>query len=166
MVGQLQEAGNTTTIAHYLRLLGEAGLVAGLEKLHDEPMRTRLSSPKLAVCNNALRTAVQTNTPSELRANPASWGHAVESAVGAQLMASTRRRGIDLLYWNVGCKEVDYVLRRESEIAAVEVKSADADSVSGMHEFRRKHPASKTYLIGGQGMPLESFFAVSAADLI
>ena len=81
-------------------------------------------------------------------------------------MASTRRSGIDLLYWNVGCKEVDYVLRRESEIAAIEVKSADADSVSGMHEFRRKHPKSKTYLIGGQGMPLESFFAVSAADLI
>ena len=166
MVGQLQEAGNTTTIAHYLRLLGEAGLVAGLEKLHDEPVRTRLSSPKLAVCNNALRTAMQTNAPSELRMDPASWGRAVESAVGAQLMASTRRRGIDLLYWNVGCKEVDYVLRRESEIAAIEVKSADADSVSGMHEFRRKHPASKTYLIGGQGMPLESFFAVSAADLI
>ena len=166
MVGQLQEAGNTTTIAHYLRLLGEAGLVAGLEKLHDEPVRMRSSSPKLAVCNNALRTAMQTNSPSELRANPASWGHAVESAVGAQLMASTRRSGIDLLYWNVGCREVDYVLRRESEIAAIEVKSADSGSVSGIHEFRRRYPRSKTYLIGGQGMPLNSFFDVSAAELL
>ena len=81
-------------------------------------------------------------------------------------MASTRRSGIDLLYWNVGCKEVDYVLRRESEIAAIEVKSVDADSVSGMHEFRRKYSQSKPYLVGGQGMSLESFFSVSAADLL
>ena len=166
MVGQLQDAGNTTTIAHYLRLLGEAGLVAGLGKLYDEPVRTRSSSPKLAVCNNALRTAMQANSPSELRLDSASWGHAVESAVGSQLMASTRRSGIDLLYWNVGCKEVDYVLRRDSEIAAIEVKSVDADSVSGMHEFRHKYPQSKPYLIGGQGMSLESFFSVSAADLL
>ena len=166
MVGQLQDAGNTTTIAHYLRLLGEAGLVAGLEKLYDEPVRLRSSSPKLAVCNNALRTAMQTGAPSELRADPVRWGHAVESAVGAQLMASVRRSGIDLLYWNVGCKEVDYVLRRDVEIAAMEVKSADADSVSGIHEFRRKYPNAKTYLIGGQGMSLESFFAISARDLL
>ena len=166
MVGQLQDAGNTTTIAHYLRLLGEAGLVAGLEKLYDEPVRSRSSSPKLAVCNNALRTAMQTGAPGELRADPVRWGHAVESAVGAQLMASVRRRGIDLLYWNVGCKEVDYVLRKDGEIAAMEVKSVDADSVSGMHEFRRKYPTSKTYLIGAQGMSLESFFAMSARDLL
>ena len=166
MVGQLQEAGNTTTIAHYLRLLGEAGLVSGLEKLYDEPVRVRSSSPKLAVCNNALRTAMQTCSPSELRKDPVRWGHAVESAVGAQLMSSVRRRNIDLLYWNVGCREVDYVLRRGDELAAIEVKSEDASSVSGMHEFRRKYPRAKTYLLGGQGMSLESVFAVSAVDLL
>ncbi len=166
MVGQLQEAGNTTTIAHYLRLLGEAGLVAGLGKLYDAPVRTRLSSPKLAVCNNALRTAMQTSAPCKLRSDSVSWGHAVESAVGAQLMASTRRSGMELLYWNVGCKEVDYVLRSEGEIAAIEVKSVDADSISGIREFRRKYPQSKPYLIGGQGMSLESFFSVSAVDLL
>ena len=166
MVGQLQEAGNTTTIAHYLRLLGEAGLLAGLDKLYDEPVRVRASSPKLAVCNNALRTAMQTGTPSELRADPVRWGHAVESAVGAQLMSSARRKDIDLLYWNVGCKEVDYVLRRDNEIAAIEVKSTDADSVSGMREFLRKYPRSKAYLVGGQGMSLEEAFSVSATDLL
>ena len=166
MVGQLQDAGNTTTIAHYLRLLGEAGLLTGLEKLYDEPVRVRASSPKLAVCNNALRTAMQTCSPSAIRAAPERWGHAVESAIGAQLLSSVRRKNIDLLYWNVGCKEVDYVLRRDDAIAAIEVKSSDADSVSGMHEFLRKYPRSKSYLIGGQGMPLEMAFATSAADLI
>ena len=166
MVGQLQEAGNTTTIAHYLRLLGEAGLLTGLEKLYDEPLRVRSSSPKLAVCNNALRTAMQPCSPDELRNDPLRWGHAVESAVGAQLMSSVHRRGIDLLYWNVGSKEVDYVLRRDDQIAAIEVKSVDADSISGMREFLRKYPHAKPYLIGGQGMPLETAFAVSAMDML
>jgi len=166
MVGQLQDAGNTTTIAHYLRLLGEAGLLTGLEKLYDEPLRVRASSPKLAVCNNALRTAMQACSPSELRKDPVRWGHAVESAVGAQLLSSVRRENIDLLYWNVGCKEVDYVLRRDDALAAIEVKSADADSVSGLHEFRRKYPQTKTYLIGGQGLSLEAAFAASASDLL
>ena len=166
MVGQLQEAGNTTTIAHYLRLLGEAGLVTGLEKLYDEPVRSRSSSPKLAVCNNALRTAMQTYSPDELRKDSVRWGHAVESAVGAQLLSSIRRQDIDLLYWNVGCKEVDYVLRRDDHIAAVEVKSVDADSISGMREFVRKYPRSKPYLIGGQGMPLETAFTMSAETLL
>ena len=32
MLGQLQDAGNATTLAHYLHLLGEAGLVKGLDK--------------------------------------------------------------------------------------------------------------------------------------
>ena len=166
MVGQLQEAGNTTTIAHYLRMLGEAGLLTGLGKLYDEPLRVRSSSPKLAVCNNALRTAMQTCSPDELRNDPVRWGHAVESAVGAQLMSSVHRRDIELLYWNVGSKEVDYVLRRDDEIAAIEVKSADADSISGMREFIRKYPHAKSYLIGGQGMPLEVAFALSATDLL
>ena len=166
MVGQLQEAGNTTTISHYLRLLGEAGLLTGLEKLYDEPVRCRASSPKLAVCNNALRTAMQTCSPRAIREDPVRWGHAVESAVGAQLLSSTRRKNVDLLYWNVGCKEVDYVLRRDWEIAAIEVKSADADSVSGIREFRRRYPQAKTYLIGGQGMSLETAFAASASELL
>ena len=166
MVGQLQEAGNTTTIAHYLRLLGEAGLLTGLEKLHDEPVRARSSSPKLAVCNNALRTAMQTCSVGELRSDPARWGHAVESAVGAHLMSSVRRNGIELMYWNVGCKEVDYVLRRDGELAGIEVKSADADSISGIREFLRRYPQSKTYLIGGQGIPIERAFALSAENLL
>ena len=120
----------------------------------------------LNILEDILISWLKTGAPSELRADPVRWGHAVESAVGAQLMASVRRSGIDLLYWNVGCKEVDYVLRGDVEIAAMEVKSADADSVSGIHEFRRKYPNAKTYLIGGQGMSLESFFAISARDLL
>jgi len=165
MVGQLQEAGNTTTIAHYLRLLGEAGLICGLEKHYEETVRERASSPKLAVCNNALRTAMQSSAPKEQRSNAASWGHAVESAVGAHLIASARRKDIDVLYWNAGCKEVDYVLRKGSDLAAIEVKSADTESVSGMHEFKRKYPQARSFLFGGQGMSLDAALTVSVEEL-
>ena len=120
---------------------------------------------RLGVYNNALRTGLQPFSPDDLRKDPARRGHAVESAVGAQLMSSIRRTDIDMPYWNIGSKEVDYVLRRDGEIVAIEVKSADTDSISGMRDFLRKHPCVKPYLIGGQGMPLETTFTMSAADL-
>lgn len=166
MLGQLQDAGNTTTLAHYLQLLGEAGLVCGLPKYYEEPVRTRASSPKLAVCNTALATALSPYSLNEIRSDSARWGHAVESAVGVHLLATARTEGIEVLYWNVGIKEVDYVLRKGERLAAIEVKSAQADSVSGMKEFRAKNPEAKIYLIGGQGMPLETFFTLGAPDFL
>ena len=54
---QLQDAGNTVTLAHYLQLLHGAGLVAGLSKYAGGQIRQRGSSPKLIVLNNALMTA-------------------------------------------------------------------------------------------------------------
>ena len=81
-------------------------------------------------------------------------------------MSSVRRNDIELMYWNVGCKEVDYVLRRDGELAGIEMKSADADSISGIREFLRRYPQSKTYLIGGQGIPIERAFALSAENLL
>ena len=54
MLGQLQDAGNTTTLAHYLDLLAGAGLVTGLPKYAGSIARRRASSPKLQVFNTAL----------------------------------------------------------------------------------------------------------------
>jgi len=54
MLGQLQDAGNTTTLAHYLRLLETAFLASGLELFSRGSVRKRGSSPKLLLWNNAL----------------------------------------------------------------------------------------------------------------
>ena len=86
--------------------------------------------------------------------------------VGAHLMATAKPDEIDILYWNVGAKEVDYVLRKGDRLAALEVKSAATSNLSGMKEFKAKYPRTKTYLIGGQGMPLEEFFTLSARDFL
>lgn len=166
MLGQLQDAGNATTLAHYLQLLGEAGLVVGLEKFYEEEVRTKASSPKLSVCNTALMTAMLPYSFAELRARHDLWGHLFESAVGMHLIPSCRRKDVQLRYWNVGNKEVDFVLKKGERLAALEVKSSDADSVSGMKEFKAKYTRSKPYLIGGQGMSPESFFASTAEDLL
>ncbi|MBD3272294.1 MAG: AAA family ATPase, partial [Elusimicrobia bacterium] len=54
ILGQLQDAGNTTTLAHYLQLLEGVGLLMGLFKYAGERVRQRGSSPKLQVLNTAL----------------------------------------------------------------------------------------------------------------
>lgn len=57
MLGQLHEAGNTTTLAHYLELLTAAGMLSGLPKYAEQMSRSRASSPKFQVLNTALMTA-------------------------------------------------------------------------------------------------------------
>ena len=166
MLGQLQDAGNATTVAHYLALLGEAGLVRGLEKFYEEVVRVKASSPKLSVCNTALSTAFSPSTVEELRRRHDLWGHLVESAVGAHLLATAKPAGVEVLYWNVGAKEVDYVLRKGERLAAVEVKSGLVGRVSGLKEFLCKYPRAKVYLVGGAGMSLETFLSVRPDELL
>ena len=56
MLGTLTDAGNTVTLAHYLNLLEQCGLLGGLQKYSGSKQRARSSSPKLQVYNNALLT--------------------------------------------------------------------------------------------------------------
>ena len=166
MLGQLQDAGNATTLAHYLKLLGEAGLVCGLEKFYEEVVRLKASSPKLSVCNNALLTALSPNSFNEIRSRTDIWGHFAESAIGAHLQATAKKDNIEVHYWNVGAKEVDFVLRKGQKLAGIEVKSGLIDDISGMKEFLSKYPRAKPYLVGGPGMSYENFFTKSAADFL
>ena len=85
MLGQLQDAGNTTTLAHYLDLLAAAGMLEGLQKYAGAAVRQRGSSPKLQVLNTALMTAPMGLALEEARADRELWGQLVESAVGAHL---------------------------------------------------------------------------------
>jgi len=61
MLGQLQDAGNTTTLAHYLDLLAAAGMVTGLPKYAGDAARSRGSSPKLPLCQQARRVPLLRN---------------------------------------------------------------------------------------------------------
>ena len=111
MVGQLQDAGNTTTLAHYLDLLAAAGMLTGLQKYSGRAVRQRGSSPKLQVLNTALWTAQTGLTLKEARADRELWGRLVESAVGAHLANAAAAGVCEVFYWRDGNHEVDFVTR-------------------------------------------------------
>ncbi len=67
MLGQLQDAGNTTTLVHYLDLLSAAGMLTGLQKFSGARVRQRGSSPKLLVLNTALMSATSAEVKSGRR---------------------------------------------------------------------------------------------------
>jgi hypothetical protein len=67
MIGQLTDAGNTTTLAPYLELLQGAGMLAGLTKYSHGQARQRGSSPKLQVLNTALMSAQDHRSLAEAR---------------------------------------------------------------------------------------------------
>ena len=160
MLGQLQDAGNTTTLAHYLDLLNAAGLVAGLQKFAGEVVRQRGSSPKLQVLNTALMAVMTGLAPDELRKDREMYGRIVETTVGAHLINEARVAGAELYYWREKSREVDFVLRRGARCVAFEVKSGrSSERLPGMAAFRESFAPDRSLLIGGDGISLENFLS-------
>jgi uncharacterized protein len=162
----LLDAGNVTTLAHYLKLFDSAGLLGGLEKFSGEVIRQRQSSPKFQVHNNALRTAQMPDTFSEVLLLPEKWGRIVESAIGAHLLNHARQDGFRLGYWRDGNDEVDFVLKHRGKTLAIEVKSGALRSASGMEAFRKKFNPDKMLLLGRDGLPWEEFLRIAPGALI
>jgi len=166
MIGQLQDVGNTTTLAHYLNLLQGAGLLAGLAKYAGEKVRQRASSPKLLVLNTGLMTATAYGSMEDTRNNPKLWGRLVETAVGASLFNSVIGKNIDLFYWAGRNRELDFVLSKGNELIAIEVKTtAHKTRLPGIAEFSKQFPAAKKLLVGNQGTPLEEFLLTTVEAL-
>ena len=166
MLGQLQDAGNTTTLSHYLDLLHAAGLLTGLQKYSAAPVRRRGSSPKFQVMNTALVSALSGPDFAAIRSDPAAWGRLVESAVGAHLLADATGQDLRLSYWREKNFEVDFVLEKGQRIVALEVKSGRSkDGIPGIEIFLKKHPGARPYLVGGDGMRLEHFFETPPSEL-
>lgn len=160
MLGQLQDAGNTTTIAHYLDLLGGAGLVTGLQKYSGGVVRRRSSSPKLQVLNTALIAALSGSGFDEARHRPDSWGRMVESAVGAHLANAASTGLCELYYWRDRNREVDFVVRSGDRLVAIEVKSGRAPRAQpGIDAFSDAHQPSRTLLVGGGGIDIGWFLS-------
>ena len=166
MLGQLDDAGNTTTLAHYLHLLEGAGMACGLQKYMGQVVRQRASSPKLQVFNNALLGSVAVlsgDSLASLQQQPERWGRFVESAVGAELLArhlTHQSTQPCIHYWNDGQREVDYVLQQGPDLFALEVKSGvHTGNVSGLAAFCAAHPAARPLVLGTGGLPLATWFA-------
>ena len=158
MLGQLHEAGNTTTLAHYLNLLEGAGLVAGLPKFSGKQVRQRASSPKLQVMNTALMTAPSPYSLVSAQHDREYWGRLVESAIGAYLLNSTRGKKIDVFYWLERNQEVDFLIRAGKDLVGLEVKSGRTrHRLSGMAALTKAFKVKRQLLIGQEGIGLEEF---------
>ena len=168
MMGQLSDAGNTTTLAHYLHLLEGAGMVCGLQKYAGQVVRQRASSPKLQVFNAALMGAIAATEGfgyTRLRATPQLWGRVTESAVGAELLARNLEHSSTqplVYYWRDGTSEVDYVVRHQGDLFAYEVKSGvHKGNVSGLDAFCKHHSAVRPLVLGAGGLSLEAWFSAA-----
>ncbi|MFA5809007.1 MAG: ATP-binding protein [Thermoleophilia bacterium] len=163
MLGQLQDARNTTTLAHYLDLLNGAGLLTGLQKYSGQLVRKRSSSPKLLALNTALMTAPTQMKLSEARQDGEYWGHLVETAVGASLANGLTGKAAELTYWKVRDHEVDFVISRGKQLVAIEVKSGKRkDSLPGMTAFSRAYAGARKLLVGADGIPIDEFLLTPA----
>ncbi len=165
MLGQLHDAGNTVTLAHYLELLAGAGMLTGLSKYSGKVVRRRASSPKLQVFNTALLTAQSGLTPDEARSDSEFWGRLTESAVGAHLANAAARGLCELFYWREGNRDVDFVLRSGRVVVGIEVKSGRAALTHpGLAAFNEAFTPTRMLLVGGDGIPVEEFLSRPVTD--
>ena len=155
MLGQLQDAGNTVTLAHYLELLSSAYLISGLNLWSGGIARQRASSPKLVTWNNALINSWPGQAYGAARHSPDLWGRLVENAVGGYLL--NHLPGESIYYWRNGDFEVDYVLERAGKVLALEVKSGRSGRIEGLAAFQKRYPKAKALIVGSGGIPLERF---------
>jgi len=165
ILGQLLDAGNTTTLSHYLSLLDSAGLLGGLEKFSKDQARKRSSSPKFQVHNTAFMSALQPYDFQMIFNDKEKWGRIVESAVGAHLINNAYMQGYSLFYWREGNYEVDFVLEHKGRIIAMEVKSGHSIRTAGLVQFRKHYPDSKIMLVGKGGIPWEDFLKMNPLEL-
>ncbi|MBN1119394.1 MAG: ATP-binding protein [Bacteroidales bacterium] len=165
IVGQLQDAGNTTTLSNYIRLLDGAGMLSGLEKTYIEKVRTRASSPKFQVQNNGLMNALRDETFETVQNQPEVWGRIVESAIGAHLLNFSKQEGFALEYWRHKNNEIDFVIRKNNKIIGIEVKSNASYKTTGVKEFEKVFKPDKILLVGMSGLPWQEFLEINPVEL-
>jgi predicted AAA+ superfamily ATPase len=165
LVGELQDAGNTTTLSHYLKMLSDCGLMGGIEKFAGNVIRQRSSSPKFQVYNNALLSAQGNSNFEEIFNDPKEWGRMVESGIGSNLINHSLTERYNIYYWRENSNEVDFVLEKNGKVVAIEVKSGKKSKNKGIDIFAKKYNPAKVLLVGTGGIPLETFLRINPGTL-
>lgn len=173
LMGQLQDAGNVTTLAGYLGILDECALLTGLQKYARDEARKRGSVPKFQVYNNALLTAYRGCGFITDRTDTRAWGRWVESAVGAHLLSMAEELDYEVYYWREPLrtkeekdKEVDFVVVSGGEATAIEVKSGRRGMNLGLPVFVEAFHPRRSFVVGTGGVSLEDFLGSDVERLI
>ena len=165
MLGALQDAGNTVTLAGYLNLLGDSGLVTGLQKFSVDMAHKRASIPKYQVYNNALLSVLSGLSFKEAVTDSKRWGQFFESAIGAYIISEAFVHRFEVYYWREGNDEVDFVLKKNQKIVAIEVKSNGETKTTGMERFHKLFNPLATIVVGENGIQPELFLSMDLRKL-
>ena len=160
MLGSLQDAGNTVTLAGYINLLDESGLLCGLQKYSIDAARQRGSIPKFQVYNNALKMVYSTRTFDQAIMDRAEWGRIYESAIGTWLVSQAFVHRFEVFYWRDRSDEVDFVLRKKGAVVAIEVKSNAEKNTKGLTTFKNKFQPNQAFIVGDGGIRAEDFLTM------
>lgn len=165
LLGSLQDAGNTSTLASYINLLNESGLLCGLQKYSVDMSRRKASIPKFQVYNNALKMVYTPLSFEQAILNRKEWGHIFESAVGAYLVSQGFIHRFEVYYWRERNNEVDFIIKKKDSIVAIEVKSNAEKQTSGLDKFKEMFNPKNAFIIGDGGISVEDFFFMDLRKL-
>ena len=173
LMGQLQDAGNVTTLAAYLDILAECALLTGLQKYAHDDARKRGSVPKYQVYNNALLTAYKGHSFLADRTDTKLWGRWVESAIGTHILSMAEELDYKVYYWrepsrskDESDKEVDFIIDNDGELTAIEVKSGHRGTNSGLPAFVETFHPKRAFIVGTGGVSLEDFLSCDIESLL
>lgn len=166
ILGQLQDAGNTATLANYLQLLDESKLLAGLQQYAADNARKYKSVPKYQVYNSGLLSATSSLNFNDAYLNPQQWGRWVETAVGAYLINHADRLEYKLYFWRNDGNEVDFILQSSKKLVAIEVKSGRRQNNQGLPIFSEQFHPDVELVVGGEAFGLEQFLTLSIEQLL
>ena len=165
MLGSLQDAGNTVTLAGYINLLGESGMLCGLQKYSVDSARRRASIPKFQVYNNALKMVYNPLSFEQAIMERKGWGHIVESGIGAWIVSQAFAHRFEVFYWRERSDEVDFILRKKGVVVAIEVKSNAEKNTKGLNVFRDCYHPKSAFIVGDGGISAEDFLTLDIRKL-
>ena len=165
MLGSLQDAGNTSTLASYINLLNESGLLCGLQKYSVDMSRRKASIPKFQVYNNALKMVYNPLTFEQAIMDRKTWGHIFESGIGAYLVSQAFVHRFNVYYWRERNDEVDFILQKKGSLVAIEVKSNAEKRTEGLEKFKQMFNPKSSFIVGDGGISAEDFFSMDLNKL-
>ena len=165
MLGSLQDAGNTVTLAGYINLLDESGMLCGIQKYSIDTARRRASIPKLQVYNNALKAIFNPYTFEQAILDRRAWGRIFESSIGAWLVSQAFVHRFEVFYWRERDQEVDFILRKKGIVIAIEVKSNAEKNTKGLNSFKERFNPKAAFIVGDGGISPTDFLTMDIMRL-
>ena len=127
--------------------------------------RRRASVPKFHVYNNALKTVYTSQTFDQVILDRKLWGHIFESAIGAYIVSQSFVHRFEVFYWREKQYEVDFVLRKNGVLVAIEIKSNNEKNAKGLDQFKQLFNPKSAFIVGDGGVSVEDFLTMDLRKL-